>query len=924
MHHWQGLNIEAEGFGISKPLSEQVNLLGTLLGHVIREQAGEEIFSLVEEFLLLCKQANRSSDKSLFQQVQQKIKSLTLDEIVWLVRAYTTFFHLVNQAERQEIIRINQARERSASPEEPRNESIMEAVHHLKDESISFEEVLKLLDQLNIQPTMTAHPTESRRRTILLKQKEIARLLSLLCDHEDLSSNENDQITTRVYQQILLLLASDDIRSERPTVKDEVLNGLYFCTTSIWETVPRLYKDLRQAIELYYAEQPKNLPALLRYRTWIGGDRDGNPFVTPFVTNEALKTYRTAVLQLYLDELAELQNELSISSRRLKIPEQMEKSLEQDARIITLDDKLYGRYQFEPYRLKICYIIEKINRLLSQYHDAYLSYTCDDFMAELQMLKQSLEINNLKEIAAHGRLSDLILRAQVFGFHLLTLDIRQHSKVHEQAVEELLRLSGVTQKYSQLKENEKCLILEKELQNPRPLLPRNAKISELTAMVIETSETIDQAIKFDPNSIGSYIISMTHEISDMLEVLLLAKEVGLWSIIDEKVECKLDVVPLFETVEDLKNAEALMEKLFANKIYQFHLKSQGNFQEIMLGYSDSNKDGGYWMANWSLHKAQESLARICTKHGVTFRLFHGRGGTVGRGGGRANQAIFAMPKISQNGKIRFTEQGEVISFRYANPFIAHRHLEQIVNAMLQTTTMEISEPGFTPKMREVMDQIAESSMKNYRKMINNPDFWQWYQEITPVSFIGKLPIASRPVSRKSAAKLTFEDIRAIPWNFAWTQTRYNLPGWYGIGEALTSFINENKGNLNYLRKMYDSWTFFRTIINNAQLEMARAKLDIAKHYSDLSEQCFHKEIEADFNKAIEVILRITNQQKLLDNQSAIQKSILFRNPYTDVLNLLQIELLHRCRKSIENECEQNEDVLLLSINGIAAAMQSTG
>ena len=350
MHRWQGLNIEAEGCGITTPLSYQVNLLGTLLGQVIREQAGDRIFSRVEEFRLLCKEANQSGDESLFRQVQEKIKSLTLDEIIWLVRSYTTFFHLVNQAERQEIIRINQARERSASSEQPRNESIMEAVHQLKQEGISHEQISGLLDQLNIQPTMTAHPTESRRRTILLKQKEIAQLLSLLCDHERLSPREKDQMITQVYHQILLLLASDDIRSERPTVKDEVLNGLYFCTTSIWETVPRLYQDLREAIDLYYEEQPDDLPALLRYRTWIGGDRDGNPFVTPFVTKESLKTYRNSVLQLYLDELAKLQNDLSISSRQAKMPDQLANSLEQDAKAMSLDAKLYRRYQFEPYR----------------------------------------------------------------------------------------------------------------------------------------------------------------------------------------------------------------------------------------------------------------------------------------------------------------------------------------------------------------------------------------------------------------------------------------------------------------------------------------------------------------------------------------------------------------------------------------------
>ncbi len=917
---WQGFDPEAENCGITKPLSFQVNLLGSLLGQVIHEQAGEAIFARVEELRLLCKAANQPENEYMYEQIADRIKSLAANEISWLIRAFTIFFHLINQAERQEIIRINQDRERRADLDHPRKESIWEAIILLKQKGISFDLMIALLNQLDIQPTLTAHPTEARRRAILHKQKQIAQMLSQLDNCEMLASSEKDRLATQLYRQIMLLIATDEVRSVRLTVQDEVENGIYFCSTSIWEAVPQIYKDLQEAIETYYGESAE-IPVLFRYRSWIGGDRDGNPFVTPEATQSALLNYRTTALKLYQQELINLREDLSISSQRFPGPDQLTSSLLAEAQKITLSPEIYRHYQHEPYRLKISFMLEKINRLLAS---NFSDYSSEDFLADLNLIRQSLQQNGLRDIANCDCLTNLIIRAKVFGFHLISLDIRQHSNVHAESVEELFKLAGVIESYDELPEFEKCKILERELKNPRPLLPRKAAMSDLTNSVLRTFEIIQKAIQSDRDAIGCYIISMTHEVSDMLEVLMLAKEAGMWEIRDGNVQCPLDIVPLFETVDDLANAEQLMEQLFRNEIYKLHLKARNNFQEMMLGYSDSNKDGGFWMANWSLHKAQEALARICQHHHIAFRLFHGRGGTVGRGGGRANQAIFAMPKSSQNGKMRFTEQGEVISYRYANSAIAHRHLEQIVNAVLQTGSQEITETTYSSKMRDVMETIAKSSMQSYRDLIQHPDFWQWYRDCTPIEYIGKLPIASRPASRKSADELTFDDLRAIPWNFAWTQTRYNIPGWYGIGAALTTFMQQENDNLKVLQQMYQGWKFFRTIIDNAQLEMARAKLNIAKQYHALSDKNFHVIILADFNKALDAVLKITGQEKLLDNQLAIQKSIVLRNPYTDVLNLLQIELLHRCRDSMAATRPESEDALFLSINGIAAAMQSTG
>jgi phosphoenolpyruvate carboxylase len=935
MHQWRGLHVEAEGSGISKPLSFQVNLLGTLLGHVIREQKGDALFALVEQLRTQCKAGAQTGDERIYREAASQIRALGLEEIHWLLRSYTTFFHLVNEAERQEITRINRERDRSATPEKPRNEAIMEAVCRLKQKGCSLAQVLEAIRQLDVQPTLTAHPTEARRRTILLKQKKIAQLLSSF-RHGDLTPEERDRTIMEIYHQISLLMGTDEVRGERLTLQDEVKNGLYFCTTSIWETVPRIYEDLSEAIQVYYHQRPE-IPVFFRYRTWIGGDRDGNPFVTPAVTRQALHQYRQAAIRLHLDELSELHRELSLSGRQVPIPAALSGSLKADAKIIALDERRIRRYKHEPFRLKISYMTAKLERLLSSDNEndreakivkarRSKAYNSGRFLEDLLLLQQSLRASGMAEVADFGRLSQLIIRAQTFGFHLATLDIRQHSNVHERAVSELLALAGVIENYSQLSEAEKAGILEAELLNPRPLLPRRTRISELTAMVLETFEVMAEAMAQESQSIGGYVVSMTHSLSDVLEVLLLAKEAGLWKIQNGKVETALDVVPLFETIEDLARGEQLMEMILANPVYKKHLQARHSFQEIMLGYSDSNKDGGYWMANWALHKGMERLAKVCIRHQVVFRLFHGRGGTVGRGGGRANQAILALPQACRNGKIRFTEQGEVISFRYAIAAIARRHLEQIVHATLLATQPSGTEttPDQTSEMAQALERIARTSMPAYRELVHNPEFWQWYKTITPIEHISRLPIASRPASRKSAEEVAFDDLRAIPWVFAWTQTRYNLPGWYGSGKALHEMITEKKDNLALLQKMYRDWTFFRALLDNVQREMARARLSIAKFYAELSSSHFHDLIVSDFMQAQKAILLITGQHQLLDNQPVIQKSIQLRNPYTDVLNLLQIELLKRWRETPESEREPVQQLLFLSINGIAAAMQSTG
>ncbi len=936
MKKWRGLNIEAEGTGISRELSEQINLLGGLLGQAIREQVSEEVFHEVESLRSLCKDAYDQQDDQLRQKAIARISEFDIDTILWLLRSYTAFFHLVNKAEQTEIIRINRDREEESDAKNPRAESIYEAVFRMKEAGYSYADLMKVIAQLDIQPTLTAHPTEARRRSILFKQKDIARQL-IMIRRGALTGDEKEAALSRIYQQICLLLATDEVRAERLTVLDEVEQGVHFMTGTIWETVPAIYEDVAKAIKLAYGKRPE-IPAFLKYRSWIGGDRDGNPFVTTMVTRQTLRIHRRNVLILYLEDLRMLRRELSISSKLIDIPKVLSKSLKMEAESSSISAVEQRQFQHEPFRLKISYIMGRLSRML-QAEDAVMGrdtivespidYRAPDFIADLELVEKALKSAGLKHLIEHTRLSRLIVQARIFGFHLAAIDIRQHSHIHESAVAEILSAARVEDDYLALSEKQRLTVLTRELNNPRPLVPKDVELSQDTTLMMTVLAMIRKALDKDENAIGSYIISMTHDVSDMLEVMLLAKEAGIWRIENGKIETPLDIVPLLETIDDLQRGSELLKLMFMNPLYKKQLEARGGFQEIMLGYSDSNKDGGYLMANWALHKAQGELGDTCRKFGVDFRLFHGRGGTVGRGGGRANQAILGLPSRSYSGRIRFTEQGEVITFRYAMPQIAHRHLEQIVNAMLMASLRGSEDHGRKPveltrAQSKRMQTIAETAMDAYQSLIHHKKFWQWYKGMTPIEHIGHLPIASRPVSRKSADRVEFEDLRAIPWVFAWTQTRYNVPGWYGLGVALKELVSENPKRLAEVQKYYQEWPFFRTVIDNAQLELKRAHLVIARYYDELLPGKFHKTIMKDFGTASDVICQITGQDSILDNAPVLKKSIYLRNPYTDVLNFLQIELLRRWKAADDPERAELGHALFLSINGVAAAMQSTG
>ncbi len=913
------LKLDGTKEGLSPQIRHQVDLLGRLLGEVIKEQAGEEMFSMVEELRTACQAAGATIDDTAYEELRRRIGGLDLDAVFLLIRSFTAFFHLINEAERQEIIRAREAEARQETAEHPLAGSIMETVMAIEQGKLGKDDISARIEAMDIQPTLTAHPTEVRRWSILHKQRRIAELLSLLPIDCALSPNEQKRIMTAIRNEIALLMATEGVRTDPLMVSDEIKNGLYYCTTTIWNTVPRIMQDLHDAVSARFGET-RNISPFLRYRSWIGGDRDGNSNVTPDMTRQAIQRHHDAALQNYLKELEELRNDFSLSDRRVKIPSMLSEDLEREKRTFSLDESRIHRG--ESFRLKIEYMISRMEHLkLRRESDVY---SAQRFTQDLLLLRDSLFAAGLNSLARYERLDNLIARSRVFGFHLVALDIRQHSRVHGEVVADLMKVAGVADDYEHMPERKKEALLVSELTNPRPLAGYRDELAETTNDVLMVFRLVRDTMATDPEAVGGYIVSMTHAVSDVLEVLLIAKESGMGRRRDGRMEIPLDVVPLFETIADLKNSADLLKQLFANTRYRQHLQSRGNFQEIMLGYSDSNKDGGYWMANWALESAHQALAATCRDHNICFRFFHGRGGSIGRGGGQASQAILAMPAVSRNGRIRFTEQGETISFRYARPEIAYRHLEQIVTAVL--TSMKNDSCGFEchPDMKTVMQTLATTSMAAYRALIDHPQFWSWFHDITPIDHIGRLPIASRPVSRKSGERLNFENLRAIPWVFSWTQTRYNLSGWYGIGTALSASVASKRENRDLLRQMYLTWPFFHAVLDNAQLEMVRTRLHIAAHYETLSEHTFHRTIAEEYARTREGVLEITGQTTLLADHPAARSAIQLRNPYTDVLNLIQVEMLRRWKKSAASERDALRHALFLTINGIAAAMQSTG
>ena len=888
---------------ISPSLARDTDRLIAELHSALNQSGQEDITRLLEQLHADCAAGDHERAADL-------LRDISNDQITPLLRALAIKFHLLNKAEQIEIARINRERERTATAEAPRPESLEHTLRTCAERGISAAEALEHLAELDIQPTLTAHPTEARRRTVLAKQDAIASCINDL-DDPRATPSEREHAAHRLRELITLLLATDDVRAERLRVMEEVRNATYFIRHAIWHAVPGMYRDLARALESHADDTPapSDLPTVIRYRSWIGGDRDGNPNVTADVTRQTLKLHRTLAVQGHLDDLRRLRSELSISNRRAGIAQPLLDSIEADQQRDPLPEAETHHLAREPYRIKIAHIARRLHAAQSE-PDAY---SAEAFASDLRLMQDAL-LESGHDDVARGTITDIVIRAQTFGLHLAALDIRQHSKVHAAAIDEMFRIAGLCDDYLGQPEDEKLRLLRAELAHNRPLVHAGADLTPPTAELLATLEATSEALTRDPKSIGAYIISMTHDISDVLEVLVLMKHAGVPPV---------DVVPLFETIDDLERAPQLLRELFGDPSYKAHLDRRAGFQEIMLGYSDSNKDGGYAVATWSLQTAQQQIAEVCNESGIRFRFFHGRGGTIGRGGGRAGAAIRATPPAARTGAVRMTEQGEVISFRYAMPALAKRHLEQLVGA----TLLSRSDPRTDHAAdSQLLDRVAQRSRRAYRDLIDAPGFWEWFTGATPINHIARLPIASRPVMREGA-KLEFENLRAIPWVFAWTQIRANVPGWYGLGTALLEELERDPEAADRLGTLYNTNPAARLLFNNAAQEIARTRPAMTRGYSDLVPSGMarhtHTLIDRELQLATDAIKKITRRDHVLEHRPVIRTLIDERNPDTDIINLTQQELLRRHAR-LDTEDPELDIAIMLSINAIAAAMQSTG
>lgn len=915
-------------------LRRDVRFLGNILGEILVHQAGSELLDIVEQIRETSKSLRADFVPERFEQFKTSISSLSPQKRHQVIRAFAIYFQLVNIAEQNHRIRRKRDYELSAG-ETIQSGSIEGAVLKLKNRGISTSDVQDILSNISLELFMTAHPTEATRRAVLDIHKRIADDMMEL-DNPTLTLREREKLKEKLMNEVLILWQTDELRDRKPTVIDEVRNGLFFVDETLFEALPDVYEELERCLDKYYSDVKWHVPDYLRFGSWIGGDRDGNPSVTAEVTWETLTLHRELAISKYEKKLKELIELLSFSTNIITVSEELKQSIREDKDLIELKNIELWRNIKEPYRIKIGFMLEK----LANMRDDSLKGTpmrynqASELRDDLLIIDRSLRMH-YADYVADTMLAKLIRQVELFGFHLLSLDIRQHSQEHENAMAEILAKMNVVDNYKSLSEDEKIELLEKLLNDPRPLTSGHFDYTESTRECLDVYHTIYRAQKeFGVNCINSYLISMTCGASDMLEVMVFAKEVGLFrKESDGTVICTIQSVPLFETIDDLHAAPAIMKQLFEMPIYRQAVEACGNLHEIMLGYSDSNKDGGVVTANWELRVAMNEITEAAKEYGVKLKFFHGRGGALGRGGMPLNRSILAQPPHTVGGGIKITEQGEVLSSRYSVQGIAYRSLEQATWALITAARLAKypeDEPAAIAEWDEIARSISETALEKYQDLIfRDPDFLTFFKESTPLPEVGELNIGSRPSKRKNSDR--FEDLRAIPWVFAWTQSRYLLPAWYAAGTAFDKYVQGDPSKMETLRTMYEHYPFFTTLIDNLQMALAKADLLIAKEYADMIKDKavrdrIFKQIEDEYNLTSNMILSITGQTEILDNVPVIQESIRLRNPYVDPLSYLQVQLVSELRELREKDQDDPELLreVLLTINGIAAGIRNTG
>jgi phosphoenolpyruvate carboxylase len=906
------------------PLREDIRLLGRILGDTVREQEGEEIFELVEQIRKASIRFHRDNEVGARRELEATLDSLSADQTLAIVRAYSYFSHLANIAEDQHHIRRNRAHAIAGSA--PRPGSLAYAFQRTREMGVEPAALGDFFDRALVSPVLTAHPTEVRRKSTLTRELEIAELLDererLAGDEAELALNEE-----RLRRAVLILWRTNMLRQTKLKVIDEVANALSFYDYTFFRELPRLYGAIEDRLDaMSGAPRAKPIGSFLRVGSWIGGDRDGNPFVTAEVLNESMRLQSARAISYYLDELHELGAELSLASNLASM------SPELAALADTSDDSAAARRK-EPYRRAITGMYSRLAKTARELDhvialrqpivDRAPYASAAEFSADLAVIALSLKQTNAV-VVARGRLRSLQRAVDVFGFHLAPIDLRQNSDVHERTVAELLAAVTPGLDYMSMNETERVELLLRELSSPRPLISPFVAYSDETAGelgVFNAGAAIQRT--YGKGAIRTAIISKTDSVSDMLELALLLKETGLV----RGGESSLHLVPLFETIEDLRACVGVMDELLAIPQYRSLVESLGGEQEVMLGYSDSNKDGGFVTSGWELYKAEIGLVEVFRRRGVRIRLFHGRGGSVGRGGGPSYDAILAQPGGAVQGQIRITEQGEIISSKYSNPEVGRRNLETLASATLEATLLQDESPAPDPAFLETMEELSLSAYNAYRGLVYETEgFERYFWSSTVITEIASLNIGSRPASRKKTTAI--EDLRAIPWVFSWAQCRLMLPGWFGFGSAVKAYVDAHpKDGLETLREMYFRWPFFRTLLSNMDMVLAKSSLAIASRYARLvddvalREQIFTR-MSREWRDSVDALNTIMEQSKLLESNPLLDRSIRNRFPYLDPLNHVQVELLklHRSHAASEKVLTG----IQLTINGISAGLRNSG
>jgi phosphoenolpyruvate carboxylase len=924
-----------------KQLRSRVKLFGNLLGKIIEEQAGSDVLTAVETLRKGYISLRRSENPRRRQRLAALIEEIDADTLTHVVRAFSIYFSLVNIAE--EAYQHRERRLQVHAGGALWKGSFDSVLRDFKIQGIGTKQAQQLLDRMAYMPVFTAHPTEAKRRTLMENMRRIFLLSEQLNDLR-LSKEERSEVTRQMEMEIQILWKTDEVRTHRPEVRDEIKNGLFYFRESLFEAVPQVYRNMHKALKRIYGNEAETLriPNFIKFGSWIGGDRDGNPFVTAETTVQAVRLHQREVLREYLRQTIRLSHILTQSSNMCTPDDAFLISLAADEQ--ALPDTFAAhpkRFKTEPYRRKLYLMFDRLRNTLKNVearmdgleppHDGAYQ-TERGLINDLYLIRNSL-IGHGDINVANGALQDFIHLVETFGFYLVHLDIRQESTRHSEAVAELLACQPDAIDYHSLSEEQRLTTLATLISTPDALQFDPARLSDETAETLRVFEVM-AVMQYEVSSeaFGCYVISMTHAASHVMEVMLLARQAGLAGYQNDKWFCNIQISPLFETIEDLEHVEPVMSALLNNETYATLLRVSGNIQEVMLGYSDSSKDGGILSSAWNLYQAQKKLTTIADQRNIQLRMFHGRGGTIGRGGGPTHDAILAQPAGTVHGQIKFTEQGEVLSYKYSNTETAVYELTMGVSGLLKASQclLHPPEPDNDAHLA-IMSELSRDGETSYRQLTDHTEgFLDYFYEATPVSEIGLLNIGSRPSHRKKGDR-SKGSVRAIAWVFGWAQSRHTLPAWYGIGSALEKWIDGDVSRREKLQSMYIQWPFFKALLSNTQMSLSKADMQIASEYSELASdpavrQRIYPMVRNEYVRTVNTVLSVAQLTGLLEETPFLSLSLSRRNPYLDPLNHIQITLLKRYRnETLSNEeRERWLEPLLRTINAIATGMRNTG